>query len=106
MENRDIAPRQRSPRFLDDDGEMGERIRTFDWCTTPLGKPKRWLQALRTLVNLLLVSNTTVEFGDQAACRCGVVSSDRAWRRLDAGVATMTRPGRVRGSGRRAVAGG
>src|SRR3954453_2140637 len=56
MESRDIAPRQGSPRFLDGGGEMGERIRTFDWCATPLGKPARWPQALRTLVNLLLAS--------------------------------------------------
>src|SRR4051812_19747765 len=49
---------------------------------------------------------TTVEFVGQAVCRCGVVSSDRFWRRLDGGAARMTRPGRVRASGRRVVAGG
>jgi len=52
------------------------------------------------------LANTTVEFVGQVACRCGVVSSERSWRRLDAVVATMTKPGRVRASGRRAVAGG
>jgi signal transduction histidine kinase len=56
MEHRDIAPPPGSLRFLDGGREMGERIRTFDWCTTPLGKPARWPQALRTFVNLLLAS--------------------------------------------------
>jgi transposase len=50
--------------------------------------------------------STTVEFAGQAACPGGVVSSDRSWRRLGAGVATMTRPGRAPASGWRAVAGG
>ena len=50
--------------------------------------------------------STTVEFGGQVACRCGAVSNDRSWRRLDAGVARLTKPGRIRASGRRAVAGG
>src|SRR5690349_24219769 len=63
MENRDIAPRQGSPRFLDGGGEMGERIRAFDWCATPLGKPARWPQALRTLVNLLLASKQPMFLG-------------------------------------------
>ena len=51
-------------------------------------------------------ASTTVEFVGQAGCHCSVVSSDRSWRRLDAGAARMTRPGRVPGSGRQAVAGG
>ena len=63
MENRDIAPHQGSLRFLDGGGEMGERIRTFDWCATPLGKPARWPQALRTLVNLLLASKQPMFLG-------------------------------------------
>src|SRR3954469_9902842 len=52
------------------------------------------------------LASTTVEFGGQVACRCGAVSNDRSWRRLDAGVARLTKPGRIRASGRRAVAGG
>ncbi len=36
--------------------EMGERIRSFDWSTTPLGPSKRWPQSLRTVVNILLSS--------------------------------------------------
>src|SRR3954468_16257004 len=68
-------------------------------------KPGTPAEALGALKQARLPS-TTVEFGDQVACRCGVVSSDRSWRRLDAGLATMTRPGRVRASEGRAVAGG
>jgi len=28
--------------FLDGGGEMGERIRQFDWSQTPLGAPQEW----------------------------------------------------------------
>ncbi|GAO38428.1 hypothetical protein SCH01S_15_00530 [Sphingomonas changbaiensis NBRC 104936] len=35
---------------------MAERIRTFDWATTPLGPIEEWPQSLRTSVNLLLDS--------------------------------------------------
>ena len=35
-------------------GEMGERVRTFDWSRTPLGPMDRWPQSLRTLVDMLL----------------------------------------------------
>lgn len=37
-------------------GEMAERIRAFDWATTPLGPMDAWPQSLRTAVNILLSS--------------------------------------------------
>jgi signal transduction histidine kinase/FixJ family two-component response regulator len=37
-------------------GEMGKRIRTLDWSTTPLGPIEHWPQSLRTVVNILLSS--------------------------------------------------
>ena len=37
-------------------GDMGERIRGFDWSKTPLGPITRWPQSLRTVVNILLSS--------------------------------------------------
>src|ERR1017187_6331971 len=37
-------------------GEMGKRIRIFDWSTTPLGPIDQWPQSLRTVVNILLSS--------------------------------------------------
>ena len=37
-------------------GEMGARIRAFDWSKTPLGPVTFWPQSLRTVVNILLSS--------------------------------------------------
>ncbi|HEY0412398.1 MAG TPA: PAS domain-containing protein [Allosphingosinicella sp.] len=44
------------PTFLADGGEMGERIRRYDWKATPLGPPDAWPQALKTAVGILLSS--------------------------------------------------
>ncbi|WP_457089594.1 PAS domain S-box protein [Microvirga sp. P5_D2] len=56
---RDLAA-SRSPSsdlsFLDDGGEMGERIRAYDWSASPLGRPETWPQTLRTLVAVMLGS--------------------------------------------------
>jgi len=41
---------------LADGGEMGERIRAFDWAATPLGTPAGWPQSLKTSVGILLSS--------------------------------------------------
>ena len=40
--------------FLADGGEMGERMRAFDWSDSPLGPPERWPQALRTATRIVL----------------------------------------------------
>ena len=37
-------------------GEMGARMRAFDWAKTPLGAPERWPQSLRTVVRIMLDS--------------------------------------------------
>jgi PAS domain S-box-containing protein len=37
-------------------GGMAERIRSFDWASTPLGPIERWPQSLKTIVDLMLVS--------------------------------------------------
>ncbi|MDO9336094.1 MAG: PAS domain-containing protein [Caulobacter sp.] len=42
--------------FLADGGEMGERMRAFDWTATGIGAPQTWPEALRTLVALMLNS--------------------------------------------------
>lgn len=42
--------------FLSGGGEMGERIRKFNWSTTPLGDPETWEQSLRTCVRIILTS--------------------------------------------------
>ncbi|HEX4199007.1 MAG TPA: response regulator [Caulobacteraceae bacterium] len=63
MEGRDIADYQGALRFLDGGGDMGGRMRAFDWNATPLGRPEHWPQALKTLVNLLLASNQPMFLG-------------------------------------------
>ncbi|MGA9582125.1 MAG: PAS domain-containing protein [Allosphingosinicella sp.] len=42
--------------FLADGGEMGERMRSFDWAASPLGPPEGWPQALKTATGILLTS--------------------------------------------------
>jgi hypothetical protein len=44
------------PASLAGGGEMGERIRTFDWGRTPLGPAEAWSPALRTAVRLMLAN--------------------------------------------------
>ena len=41
-------------------GEMGERIRAFDWSKTPLGPPAHWPQSLRSAVSILLPSKAQI----------------------------------------------
>ena len=42
--------------FLSGGGEMGARMRAFDWESTPLGPPERWSQSLKTAVRIMLTS--------------------------------------------------
>jgi signal transduction histidine kinase len=42
--------------FLSGGGEMGERIRNFDWTGTPLGNPETWEHGLKTCVRIVLTS--------------------------------------------------
>ena len=66
-----------SPAFLSGGGEMGARIRAFDWESTPLGPPARWPTPLQVVVRILLASReplavwwgggTTLLYND--ACR-------------------------------------
>jgi PAS domain S-box-containing protein len=53
------SPNQRTTTsldFLSGGGEMGERIRNFDWRQTSLGDPKNWQNSLKTCVRILLTS--------------------------------------------------
>ncbi|MBC7407352.1 MAG: PAS domain-containing protein, partial [Arcicella sp.] len=43
--------------FLYGGGEMGERIRNFDWSKTPLGNPENWDSSLKTYVRIVLTSS-------------------------------------------------
>lgn len=42
--------------FLTGGGEMGERMRAFDWRSTPLGAADRWPQSLKTIIRVMLDS--------------------------------------------------
>jgi hypothetical protein len=42
--------------FLSGGGEMGARMRAFDWATTPLGSPEGWPQNLKNAIALCLGS--------------------------------------------------
>ena len=63
MEDRYIAINKGSLRFLDGGGEMGQRIRPFDWSLTSLRPPEERPQALKTLVNLFLASKQPMFLG-------------------------------------------
>ncbi|QXV64362.1 PAS domain-containing sensor histidine kinase [Mucilaginibacter sp. 21P] len=43
-------------KYLEGGGEMGERIRTFDWSATTLGTPDTWPQSLLLTVSTMLRS--------------------------------------------------
>src|SRR5262249_29205466 len=45
-----------SLNFLAGGGEMGERIRHFDWSRTPLGPIEHWPQSLKTAARIMLGS--------------------------------------------------
>jgi len=47
---------QIAPDFLQGGGELGARIRAFDWSRTSLGTPDTWPAALRTCLRILLNS--------------------------------------------------
>jgi PAS domain S-box-containing protein len=53
---RDLAPTgdPSASAFLAAGGDMGARIRSHDWASTPLGPPEAWPQALKTAVGMLL----------------------------------------------------
>lgn len=53
------------PSFLDGGGDMGARIRAYDWASHPLGPPRQWPGALQMAVSLCLHSHfpTAVYWG-------------------------------------------
>jgi signal transduction histidine kinase len=42
--------------FLSGGGELGERMRAFDWSTSPVGPPAGWPQSLKTAVSICINS--------------------------------------------------
>jgi PAS domain S-box-containing protein len=51
------APANSSLDFLIGGGEMGARMRAFDWSRTPLGAATQWPQSLKTIVRVMLDSS-------------------------------------------------
>src|SRR5512138_1091426 len=49
--------------FLSGGGEMGERIRNFDWSKTSLGPPEFWEQSLKTCIRIMLTSSQPIWIG-------------------------------------------
>ena len=57
------AAQSAATNFLSGGGEMGSRIRTFDWSAHPLGPPESWPQSLRTAVGIILNSQHPMWIG-------------------------------------------
>lgn len=55
-----LAP---APEFLTGGGEMGQRIRDYDWSATPLGPIDQWPQSLRTCIRIMLTSRQPIWIG-------------------------------------------
>ena len=51
------------PEFLAGGGEMGQRIREYDWSKTPLGPIVGWPQSLRTCIRIMLTSRQPIWIG-------------------------------------------
>lgn len=51
------------PEFLSGGGEMGQRIREYDWAASPLGSVETWPQSLRTCVRIMLTSRQPIWIG-------------------------------------------
>ena len=49
--------------FVAGGGDMGARIRAFDWSTTPLGPLSDWPQGLKTAVRIMLTSRQPIWVG-------------------------------------------
>lgn len=60
-------PPPASLNFLQGGGEMGERIRAFDWTSHPMGDPDGWPPALRMALSLCLNSSfpTAIYWGPE-----------------------------------------
>lgn len=51
------------PEFLTGGGELGQRIREYDWSKTPLGPVNTWPQSLRTCIRIMLTSSQPIWIG-------------------------------------------
>jgi len=51
------------PNFLQGGGEMGRRMRAFDWAAHPLGPPEAWPRSLKTVIQIILTSRFAMWMG-------------------------------------------
>jgi PAS domain S-box-containing protein len=51
-----VAREREAPGFMAGGGEMGARMRSYDWSTHPLGCADSWPQALRTAIRVILTT--------------------------------------------------
>ncbi len=54
--SRKTAPKSADLSFLSGGGEMGERMRAFDWSSSPVGPAADWPQSLKTAVSICIGS--------------------------------------------------
>jgi hypothetical protein len=59
----DNVIKQIIPEFLSGGGEMGQRIREYDWASTPLGPIETWPHSLRTCIRIMLTSRQPIWIG-------------------------------------------
>ncbi len=52
-----------SALFLAGGGELGARMRSFNWQRTPLGPPQEWPRSLKTAVRIMLTSRQPIWIG-------------------------------------------
>jgi len=52
-----------APDFLHGGGEMGRRMRGFDWASHPLGPPADWPHSLKTVIRIMLTSRYAMWLG-------------------------------------------
>ncbi|MEH2071988.1 MAG: ATP-binding protein [Nostoc sp.] len=67
MKNKSTPPTKADGNFLLGGGEMGARMREFDWSKTSLGPTQHWPQSLKTAVRIMLTSRQPmfVWWGDE-----------------------------------------
>jgi PAS domain S-box-containing protein len=63
MQPESLLNKETIPEFLSGGGEMGERIREFNWENTPLGPPSQWPQSLKTCIRIMLTSRQPIWIG-------------------------------------------
>lgn len=63
MDSSPSAKTSVTSEFLTGGGEMGQRIRDYNWSDTPLGPVESWPQSLRTCVRIMLTSRQPIWIG-------------------------------------------